>query len=102
MNAVPLQIAQGPLPASRKVYKTGEIHEGLRVPMRDITLHPSSGEAALTVYDSSEPSTDRAVKFDCECVLPRLREAWITARSDVEPYAGRPVQLIDNVLSEGA
>jgi phosphomethylpyrimidine synthase len=45
MNAVPLQVAQHPLPASAKVYKTAAIHGGLRVPMREITLHPSSGEA---------------------------------------------------------
>ena len=64
MNAaVPLQVAQEALPASRKVYKAGEIHKGLRVPMREITLHPSSGEAPVTVYDSSGPFTDPAVKI---------------------------------------
>jgi phosphomethylpyrimidine synthase len=102
MNAVPLQVAQEPLPASRKVYKTGEIHKGLRVPMREITLHPSSREAPLTVYDSSGPFTDAAVKIDIERGLPRLREGWITARGDVEAYNGRPVQPIDNGLAAGA
>src|ERR1700731_2033679 len=102
MNAVPLQVAREPLPASRKVYKTGEIHEGLRVPMREITLHPSAGEAPLTVYDSSGPFTDRAVEVDIEYGLPRLREAWITARGDVEAYDGRVVQPIDNGLSAGS
>src|SRR5882762_7214563 len=102
MNAVPLQVAQEPLPASRKVYKTGEIHKGLRVPMREITLHPSSREAPLTVYDSSGPFTDAAVKIDIERGLPRLREGWITARGDVEAYNGRPVQPIDNGLTAGA
>src|ERR1700716_561796 len=102
MNAVPLQVAQEPLPASRKVYKTGEIHEGLRVPMREITLHPSSREAPLTVYDSSGPFTDAAVKIDIERGLPRLREGWITARGDEEAYNGRPVQPIDNGLAAGA
>ena len=102
MNAVPLQVAQEPLPASRKVYKTGEIHKGLRVPMREITLHPSSREAPLTVYDSSGPFTDGAVKIDIERGLPRLREGWITARGDVEAYNGRPVQPIDNGLAAGA
>jgi len=102
MNAVPLQVAQDPLPASRKVYKAGEIHTGLRVPMREITLHPSSGEPPLTVYDASGPFTDRSVKIDIERGLPRLREAWVTARGDVEAYGGRPVQLIDNGLSVGS
>jgi phosphomethylpyrimidine synthase len=97
MNAaVPLQVAQEALPASRKVYKPGEIHKGLRVPMREITLHPSSGEAPLAVYDSSGPFTDPAVKIDIERGIARLREGWITARGDVEAYDGRPVLPVDN------
>jgi phosphomethylpyrimidine synthase len=97
MNAaVPLQVAQEALPASRKVYKAGEIHKGLRVPMREITLHPSSGEAPVTVYDSSGPFTDPAVKIDIERGIGRLREEWVTARGDVEAYDGRPVLPVDN------
>jgi phosphomethylpyrimidine synthase len=97
MNAaVPLQVAQEALPASRKVYKAGELHKDLRVPMREITLHPSSGEAPLTVYDSSGPFTDPAVKIDIERGIGRLRAAWITARGDVEAYDGRPVLPVDN------
>jgi phosphomethylpyrimidine synthase len=99
---MPMQVAREAFPASRKVYKAGEIHTGLRVPMREITLHPSSGEPPLTVYDSSGPFTDGAVKIDIEHGLPRLREAWVTARGDVEAYSGRPVQLIDNGLSVGS
>jgi phosphomethylpyrimidine synthase len=102
MNAVPLQVAQESLPASRKVYKVGEIHKNLRVPMREITLHPSSGEAPLTVYDSSGPFTDQAVRIDIERGLPRLRESWITARADVEAYDGRPIQPVDNGTLAGA
>jgi len=96
MNAVPQQVAQEALPASRKVYKSGELHKGLRVPMREITLHPSAGEAPVTVYDSSGPFTDSTVKIDITRGLPRLREGWITARGDVEAYDGRPVQAVDN------
>ena len=96
MNAVPLQVSQEALPASRKVYKTGEIHKGLRVPMREITLHPSAGEAPLTVYDSSGPYTDPTVKIDIERGLPRIRAGWITGRGDVEVYDGRPIQAVDN------
>ena len=77
MNAVPQQVAQEALPASRKIYKSGEIHKGLRVPMREITLHPSSGEPPLTVYDSSGPFTDRAVKIDIERAACRGRLAWV-------------------------
>ena len=96
MNAVPLQVAQEALPASRKVYKAGEIHKGLRVPMREITLHPSSGEAPVTVYDSSGPFTDPTVKIDIERGIGRIREAWVTARGDVEMYDGRPILPVDN------
>src|ERR1700744_4636026 len=97
MNAaIPLQVAQEALPASRKVYKTGELHKGLRVPMREITLHPSSGEAPVTVYDSSGPYTDPTVRIDIERGLPRTREPWITGRGDVEAYDGRPVLPVDN------
>jgi phosphomethylpyrimidine synthase len=102
MNAVPLQVASESLPASRKVYKTGELHSGIRVPMREIALHPSSGEPPLTVYDSSGPYTDRAVKIDIERGLPRLRESWVIGRGDVEIYDGRPVQPVDNGLTAGA
>jgi len=96
MNAVPQQVAQEALPASRKIYKSGEIHKGLAVPMREITLHPSSGEPPLTVYDSSGPFTDQSVKIDIERGLPRLRESWVTGRGDVEAYDGRPVLPVDN------
>ena len=96
MNAVPQQVSQEALPASRKVYKSGEIHQGLRVPMREITLHPSSGEPPLLVYDSSGPFTDPSVKVNIERGLPRLREGWITGRGDVQAYDGRAIQPVDN------
>src|SRR3569833_2877052 len=96
MNAVPQQVVQDALPASRKIYKRGEIHKGLAVPMREITLHPSSGEPPLTVYDSSGPFTDRSVKVDIERGFPRLREGCITGREDGEAYDGRAVQPVDN------
>jgi phosphomethylpyrimidine synthase len=102
MNAVPLQIAQESLPASRKIHKAGAAHPGIRVPMREISLHPSSGETPLTVYDSSGPYTDSAATIDIERGLPRVREGWITARDDVEPYDGRPVQPVDNGLDVGS
>ena len=102
MNAVPLPIAPEPLPASRKVYKAGAVHPGIRVPMREISLHVSSGEAPLTVYDCSGPYTDSTAKIDIERGLTAVREAWITARGDVERYDGRSVQPVDNGLDIGS
>ena len=102
MNAQLLQVVSEPLPASRKVYKSGSLHEGLRVPMREIELHPSAGEAPLTVYDPSGPYTDPAVTIDINHGLPRTRAPWIAARGDVESYAGRQVTPLDNGLTAGA
>ena len=102
MNAQLLQVVSEPLPASRKVYKCGSLHAGLRVPMREIELHPSAGEAPLTVYDPSGPYTDPDVTIDINQGLPRTRAAWIAARGDLESYAGRRVQPLDNGLAAGA
>jgi phosphomethylpyrimidine synthase len=100
MNAQ-LKVVHESLPASRKVYLEGTIHAGLRVPMREIALHPSAGEPPLAVYDCSGPYTDPEVAIDIEHGLPRLRSAWINARGDVEEYAGRSVALVDNGLGAG-
>jgi phosphomethylpyrimidine synthase len=70
--------------------------------MREISLHPSSGEAPLTVYDSSGPYTDAAANIDIERGLSAVREDWIAARGDVEVYAGRAVQPVDNGLDVGS
>jgi len=102
MNAQLLQVVSEPLPASRKVYKSGALHKGLRVPMREIGLHASAGEAPLTVYDPSGPYTDPAVTIDINHGLPRTRAPWIAARGDVESYAGRQVTPLDNGLTAGA
>jgi phosphomethylpyrimidine synthase len=102
MNAQSWHVVSESFPASRKVYRPGALHRDLRVAMRQIALHPSSGEPPLTVYDSSGPYTDPAVTIDIEAGLERLRERWIAARGDVEPYPGRHVQLIDNGLTAGA
>jgi len=102
MNAQSWHVVSESFPASRKVYRPGRLHPGVRVPMREIALHPASGEPPLTVYDASGPYTDPAVAIDIEAGLARLRAEWIAARADTEAYPGRHVQLIDNGLSAGA
>jgi phosphomethylpyrimidine synthase len=62
-------------PRSRKIYLEGP--QGVRVPMREITL--SGGEPPLTVYDTSGPAG-----FDVHVGLPPLRRPWIQGRGDVE------------------
>jgi phosphomethylpyrimidine synthase len=95
------EITTGPLPASRKVYGPGARYPDLRVPMREIALHPTAGEPPVTVYDSSGPYTDADAPSDIEKGLPRLREAWVTARGDVERYDGRIVKPEDNGFVSG-
>jgi len=102
MNAQLMQVVSEAFPASRKVYREGRLHAGLRVPMREIALHPAAGEPPLTVYDSSGPYTDPQAGIDIERGLAGIRGAWIGARGDTEAYPGRRVQLIDNGLAAGA
>ncbi len=96
IHATTPRVTTGPLPASRKIHKAGVLHPGLRVPMREIALHPTAGEPPVTVYDSSGPYTDAGATTDIERGLPRLREAWTEARGDVERYDGRIVRPADN------
>ncbi|MCJ9753379.1 phosphomethylpyrimidine synthase ThiC [Neorhizobium sp. BETTINA12A] len=94
-------VTTGPLPASTKVLKAGTIHPDIRVPMRQIALHPTSGEPPVTVYDSSGPYTVEGAAISIDAGLPRLREDWISARGDVEVYEGRIVRPEDNGFVSG-
>ncbi|MCA1443271.1 phosphomethylpyrimidine synthase ThiC [Ensifer sp. IC4062] len=94
-------VTQGPLPASQKIYKPGEIHRDIRVPMREIALHPTSGEPPVTVYDSSGPYTAEGTDIRIEAGLPQLRRDWILRRGDVEAYRGRSVKAEDNGFATG-
>jgi phosphomethylpyrimidine synthase len=70
-----------PLPASCKVYESGTRYPEIRVPLREIALHPSAAEPPLRVYDSSGPYTDLLAEIDIERGLPRLREKSLRART---------------------
>ncbi len=95
------QVTTGPLPASRKIHIEGDRQGDIRVPMREVALHPTSGEPRVVLYDSSGPYTDPSAAIDIRAGLPRLRERWIAARGDVEAYAGRHVQPEDNGFASG-
>ena len=90
------RIDTGPLPGSRKVYVAGERFPDLRVPFREVALHPSADEPPVTLYDSSGPYTDAHAAIDIERGLPRLRDAWVRARGGIEDVAGRAVRPEDN------
>jgi len=96
-----MEVTTGSLPASTKVFKQGEVHKDIRVPMREIALHPTANEPPVTVYDTSGPYTDPDAQIDIYRGLPRLRDPWIRARGDVEEYEGRHVKPEDNGFATG-
>ncbi len=102
MNAITPTVTEGPLPASRKVYKSGTLHPFVRVPMREISVHPTSGEQPVTVYDTSGPYTDPNIKIDISKGLSRHRETWLETTGHVERYEGRHVKPEDNGFVTGA
>jgi phosphomethylpyrimidine synthase len=83
-------ITRTPFPASRKVYVPGTLHPDVRVPMREISLHPTAtakgpiANPPVTVYDTSGPFSDPSVDLDLRRGLARVRRAWILARGDVD------------------
>ena len=93
-------VTTGPLPASRKLHIAGSYHSDIRVPMREISVHPTSGEPPLKVYDASGPYTDPDIVIDIERGLPRVRRNWIVARADTQRYAGRSIKPADNGFVE--
>ncbi|MBU2891992.1 phosphomethylpyrimidine synthase ThiC [Colwellia sp. D2M02] len=83
-------------PNSKKIYVEGKIHD-IKVGMREITLTDTlvSGSKENPVYEKNEPLcvydtsgfyTDENVEIDVHKGIPRLREAWIDARDDVEKF----------------
>jgi phosphomethylpyrimidine synthase len=87
-----------PPPGSRKVYVPGP--NGIRVPMREISLHPTlalNGKAEdnppVRLYDTSGPYTDPEAVIDLHQGLSDLRTPWIQARAkyDVVEPSYRPV-----------
>lgn len=95
------EITTGSLPASSKIYVSGEIHPHIQVPMREISLHPTSGEPPVTVYDSSGAYTDPNIKIDILKGLAQTRRDWVLARGDVEEYVGREIKDEDNGFVSG-
>ena len=89
-------VTTGALPASKKIFVEGEVHKDVRVPMREISLHESSAEPPIVVYDTSGAYTDPNATIDLEKGLAPLRREWIMARGDVEEYEGRTVKPEDN------
>jgi len=95
----------GSLPASQKIYVESDRFGDVKVAMRRISLSETSDNKFFDVYDTSGIYTDDSVcnKIDLNKGLPKLREAWIKERGDVEEYSGRDVLPEDNgIFIKGA
>ncbi|HLK23690.1 MAG TPA: phosphomethylpyrimidine synthase ThiC [Caulobacteraceae bacterium] len=94
-------VPTGERPGSRKVYSEGALFPCLRVPFREIAVHPSAGEPPVVLYDPSGPYTDPTARIDIEAGLARPRDAWVLARGDAEETAARAVKPEDNGGARG-
>ena len=95
MKELKQKISTGSLPASKKVYVTGEKFNFIKVPMREIELHPSANEKPLTVYDSSGAYTDENIDININKGLQKIRRDWINKRNDTEEYDGKIIHNYD-------
>jgi phosphomethylpyrimidine synthase len=96
------RIPTGPRAGGVKVYVQGELYPEIRVPFREVAVHPSANEPPVTMYDSSGPYTDPTVTIDIHKGLPRVKSAWQRDRGDIAPVANpREVKPEDNGHASG-
>ncbi len=89
-------VTTGAISGSERIYIELDTNASVRVPMRQINLHPTANEAPQIVYDTSGPYTDNTAIIDIFKGLPRVGEQWTMARGDVERYEGREIKPEDN------
>jgi len=95
-------IPTGERAGSRKVYVAGELYPDIRVPFREVAVHPSANEPPVTIYDSSGPYTDPTVTIDIKKGLPHVKSSWQLDRGDIAPVANpREVKPEDNGHASG-
>ncbi len=95
-------IPTGERAGSRKVYASGELFPDIRVPFREVELHPSANEPPLTIYDPSGPYTDPSVTIDIRKGLPLVKSSWQLDRGDIAPVLNpREVKPEDNGHASG-
>jgi len=96
------RIPTGPRAGGVKVYVAGELYPDIRVPFREVAVHPSANEPPVTMYDSSGPYTDPAVTIDIKRGLPKVKSSWQRDRGDIAPVAHpREVKPEDNGHASG-
>nr|WP_314437986.1 phosphomethylpyrimidine synthase ThiC [uncultured Brevundimonas sp.] len=95
-------IPTGERAGSKKVYVAGELYPDIRVPFREVAVHPSANEPPVTIYDSSGPYTDPAVTIDIKRGLPHVKSSWQLDRGDIAPVLNpREVKPEDNGHASG-
>ncbi|MFC7378086.1 phosphomethylpyrimidine synthase ThiC [Brevundimonas sp. GCM10030266] len=77
------RIPTGPRAGGVKVYVAGELYPEIRVPFREVAVHPSANEPPVTMYDSSGPYTDPSVTIDIKRGLPKVKSSWQLDRGDI-------------------
>jgi phosphomethylpyrimidine synthase len=97
MNASQLQY-----PGSRRIYVPGHLYPEIKVSMREVTLSDSvfpdgstESNEPVRIYDCSGPWGDASFQGRVEEGLPRMREAWIMGRGDVEADADGTLRAKD-------
>ena len=96
------RIPTGPRAGGVKVFVAGELYPDIRVPFREVAVHPSANEPPVTMYDSSGPYTDPNVAIDIKRGLPRVKSSWQLDRGDIAPVANpREVKPEDNGHASG-
>ena len=96
------RIPTGPRAGGNKVYVSGDIFPDLRVPFREVHVHPSAQEPPVTMYDASGPYTDPHAAIDIKTGLPPVRGRWQQERGDIAPVAHpREVKPEDNGHASG-
>src|SRR5690606_21704917 len=95
-------IPTGERAGSKKVYVSGELYPDIRVPFREVAVHPSANEPPVTIYDSSGPYTDPTVTIDIKRGLPLVKSSWQLDRGDIAPVLNpREVKPEDNGHASG-
>ncbi|PZU52749.1 MAG: phosphomethylpyrimidine synthase ThiC, partial [Brevundimonas sp.] len=93
----------GPREGGHKVYVAGDLYPDLRVPFREVRVHPSANEPPVTMYDPSGPYTDPDARIDITRGLNAVvGPDWRLARGDIAPVeAPREVRPEDNGHASG-
>lgn len=76
-----LCVERSPFPGAKKIYRSGSLFPNLAVPMREVSL---TNGTSIVLYDTSGPYTDPQVPINIAAGLPKLREAWLSQRADLE------------------